>query len=199
MISWASKSVTLIELLISIVLIGLVILGLSNIELFCRNQLISSDRRLKVQNDASFLLEHMAKYIGRAIGDAQNYPVDFDGVNTTRAIIDRNNNGLKDLEEEQYQIAYEYNQAAHTVSFCSSYDNTTNQCRDTSGPVSWEILANHILTNILPPNLDIHGGNSNYITVNITACWDPNRTCGTIDNPETTMCSTITMPSLSVR
>ena len=195
----ASKSVTLLELLISIVLIGLVILGLSNIESFCRNQLLTSDRRLKVQNEASFVLDHMAKHIGKAIGDAQNYPVDFNA-NPGSIIIDRNNNGVRDIinpdNEERYRIAYEYNQAAHTVSYCSSYDTNSNQCRSLAGPVIWEILASHIKN---PPDIDTHGDETNYISVNITACWDPTRACGTINNPETTLRSRIIMPSVSIR
>jgi len=192
----ASKSVTLLELLISIVLIGLVILGLSNIESFCRNQLLTSDRRLKVQNEASFVLDHMAKHIGKAIGDAQNYPVNFNA-NPGSIIIDRNNNGVRDVidpnDEERYRIAYWYIQAAHTVSYCSSYDTDNNQC-DAAG--SWEILASHIKN---PPDIDTHGDETNYISVNITACWDPTRTCGTINNPETTLRSRIIMPSVSIR
>jgi Tfp pilus assembly protein PilW len=192
----ASKSVTLLELLISIVLIGLVVLGLSNIELFCRNQLLSSDRRLKVQNDASFVLEHMTKHIGRAIGDTQNYPVDF-GANCVRAIIDSNNNGLLDLAEVQSRIAYRWDPAAYTVSYCGSFNVGTQSCQPAGG---WEILARHITTTMLPPNVDTHGDQTNYISVNITACWDPaNPPCNTINNPEVNMRSRIIMPSVSIR
>ena len=67
-----SKSVTLIELLISIAVVSIMILTFYSIDTFSRNQVINSDRRAKVQNELGYVLEHMSKYIQQAGGDISN-------------------------------------------------------------------------------------------------------------------------------
>ncbi|MFH1190905.1 MAG: hypothetical protein V1670_01740 [Candidatus Omnitrophota bacterium] len=63
------KSVTLVELLVSIMITGLLILGFYGFELFSNTQVIDAERRTKVQNDLAYCLEHMTKYIQQANGD----------------------------------------------------------------------------------------------------------------------------------
>jgi Tfp pilus assembly protein PilV len=60
---------SLIELLVSVVLMSLVLLGFFTIDLFSRNHVVTADRRAKVQNDISNALEHMSKYIQRSNGN----------------------------------------------------------------------------------------------------------------------------------
>ena len=66
---------SLIELLISIILMSLVVLGFSSIDLFSRHHVISSDRRVKVQNEISYAIEYMSKYVQQSIGDFNNPPI----------------------------------------------------------------------------------------------------------------------------
>ena len=63
-------AVTLLELLIAIGLFSLIVVGLSSIGTFSRHHVMSSERRVKLQNELSYALEHMSKNIQRATGDA---------------------------------------------------------------------------------------------------------------------------------
>lgn len=68
-----NKSITLIELLVAVSILGLLVIGLSNIDTFSHFQVISSDRRAKLQHDAAYVLEHMSRQIARAIGNERVY------------------------------------------------------------------------------------------------------------------------------
>lgn len=66
---------SLIELLVSMILMSLVVLGFFSIDLFSRHHVISSDRRAKVQNEVSYAIEYMSKYVQQSIGDFNNPPI----------------------------------------------------------------------------------------------------------------------------
>ena len=207
--SFTQKSVTLLELLISIVLIGLVILGLSNIESFCRNQLLSSDRRLKVQNEASFVLDHMAKQIGRAISDPESDPIIVPvASNCFKVLVDANGNGVLDKSGASLDnfIAYRYNTATHLLDYCPNMSlippPAENACMadgDCSGG-AWETLSRHVTSAMNSANI-IYSNSSNYVEINITACADPGSAnpCGGMRNPSVNMKSSVIMPSVSTR
>lgn len=67
---------TLMEVLISLVLFSMIVLGFSSIDFFSHFHVISSDRRAKIQNEASFIIDHMTKHIGLAIGNEWVYGSD---------------------------------------------------------------------------------------------------------------------------
>ena len=65
-------SVSLIELIVCMVIISLVVLGFFSVELFSSYHVISSERRAKLQNDLSYSLEYLAKYVQQSTGDMSN-------------------------------------------------------------------------------------------------------------------------------
>jgi Tfp pilus assembly protein PilV len=67
--------VTLLELTIAVSLLGVIALALTSIQSFSQYHAIGSDRRAKVQNELSFVLEHIAKNVQRATGDYNNPPI----------------------------------------------------------------------------------------------------------------------------
>jgi len=67
--------VSLIELIMSIVLMSLVVLGFFSIELFSRQHVIGAEERSKVQNEISYAIEYMSKYVQQASGDINNPPI----------------------------------------------------------------------------------------------------------------------------
>ena len=69
-----SKAVTLMELLMALVVLTLIILGLLNIDMFGRYQVLSSNRRAQLQNQVSFLIDHISKQILFAEGNITNPP-----------------------------------------------------------------------------------------------------------------------------
>ncbi len=67
--SISTKSVTLVELIISVTIVSFIILSFYSIDTFSRNQVVNSERRTRVQNDLSYVLDHMGKYVQQANGD----------------------------------------------------------------------------------------------------------------------------------
>lgn len=59
---------TLFELLISILVVSIMVLSFYSLETYSHSQVIYSDRRVKVQNDITYALEHMSKYVQQAQG-----------------------------------------------------------------------------------------------------------------------------------
>ena len=58
-----NKSMSLVELIIAVSLLSVVVLAFSSIELFSRHHLLSVNKRTQIQNNISYVLEHMAKEI----------------------------------------------------------------------------------------------------------------------------------------
>jgi len=195
------KSVTLIELLMCVVLLGMVVLAFFSIDSFGRYHLITSEKRAKVQIEASYTLEHMVKYIGFAIGDTDNYPVTL-GSNILRVWVDSNENGQLDPPSDKW-VAYEYVPGNHTMLYCadSGYSGTypsqsaTGTC--TSG---WETLSHHIISDLSSTYLTVDTSVS-YLSLSVEGCYNPDQpsTCGYSENPSVFLTSSIRMPSVSVR
>ena len=62
------KSITLVELMISIVIMSIMFLSFFMLENFSLNQVMGADRKSKVHNDLAYCLEHMSKSVQQAKG-----------------------------------------------------------------------------------------------------------------------------------
>ncbi|MDP3731694.1 MAG: prepilin-type N-terminal cleavage/methylation domain-containing protein, partial [Candidatus Omnitrophota bacterium] len=188
-----SRGLTLIELLIALSLFTLIVLGFSNIDTFSRYHVMSSDRRAKLQNDASYVLEHMAKEINKAIGDVNNSAVVIEDSNRrVKIYIDLASDGSsagdgKRGTEGDRWIAYQFTVSPnYEIRYYSDY---------IGNPTSYEIIsrkASSFSSTYSPAN--------NYVEVQLTACWNPASpgTCGTSpDNPNVKMLNRINMPAVS--
>ena len=195
---YSRKSVTFIELLIAIVLLSVIVLAVNNVNIFSRYHLVSTDRRVKVQNDASRCLEHITKYVSGAIGNAAVSVVIIDSSslsNTLSAFTDYNGNGSMDISS-----ALSPRDRWVRYSMSGNAFNYYADCGDAAAPACGsvtEVIANDITAFNAVKN--ISNGN-NYADISITACWDPAATtaaCGTPDNPSVTMNTSINLPSVS--
>ena len=190
-----NRSLTLLELLIAIAIFSLMLIGFSSIDIFSRYHVITSDRRAKLQNDASYVLEHMTKNItgtatrGGAIGDINNYPIQSTNISGNSGIsvwVDTNRNGKLDLDGSDKQIAYTYNSANYEIRYYSDYSGS---------PAASEILSSKI-TAFTPT----YSSSNDYVEVELFACWYPDGSpvaCGTPDNPCLSMKNRIYMPAVS--
>lgn len=200
-----NKSVTLLELLLAITLLGLMVLGISNLEVFSRYQLISSDRRAKLQHDASYVLERMAQEINKAIGNraiSSQDPIDSSPIAGDYAIkvyVDLASDGESPGDGQRGTTggdrwrAYRFTDATgnpnnrYQIWYYSNYVNPGS---------SYEIISRNVsaFTASASPA-------SNYVDVEITTCWDPDGipvACGfSSDNPQVEMKNGIKMPSVS--
>jgi hypothetical protein len=176
------RSVTLIELLIAISLVGFLIIGISTIDNFARFHLMSSNRRSQIQNQTSYLLEHMAKnMIGR-----ETITSGISGDSAVKVYIDYDSNGQRDSNDKQIAYRYRGSGGNYEVWYYSNY---------TDNPASYVVITNKIIG--FSPTYD---PSNNYFEMEITACWDPDGApyaCGTSDNPQIAIKTQIKMPAVS--
>jgi Tfp pilus assembly protein PilW len=205
------KAVTLLELLISIVLLSIIVFGFANIDFFSNAQVNLASRRAKLQNEVSFALSHMAKNVSMAIGNEK-----IDGANLvawrnvagddrTRVYIDANENGQREPPKgspgptEDHYIIYQLFSSGpdiYRIRYCNRCQNGTcnfDDCMDGVETLTGPYIAD------FNPTLNKAAGvlQDNLVTMGITACWDP-ATAESVDNPCVTMSSSIKMPSVSV-
>ena len=160
------------------VLLTVVILAVGRIDYFSRFQLISSDRRVRLQNEVTYILEHMTKSLvgtadtGGAIGN-----ISTDG-NSINLAIDSDKDGRWSNTSDR-NIWYRYN----VTPFNIMYNN---------GITSENLATRGVILN------NTYSYTDNYINVSITARWDPGKDRSP-ENPEITMNTTIIMPSVSAQ
>lgn len=215
-----TKAVTLIELLIALVLIGIITLALSNIDIFSRFQVRTADRRAKVQNEALLVLEHIAKHLVRTTGNemltgansvifvaANDPPVGDSDKNRLNFFADSGNDGIGD----QWR-GYRYRNTGanrNQILYCDScaYSRCTDPASDTCCDpcLTQQVIATNIkgfmFMSVKPTDA---GGrlNDNAIPVSVRACWDASGAIGASgsgsdENPCVNLNTRITMPSVS--
>ena len=195
-----SRGLTLIELLISVSIFALIFIGFSSIDTFSRYHVLSSDRRAKLQNDASYVLEHMAKQIGQSIGDVNQTAVNASGIagdTAIRAWIDYSQNGKRDTYPTDRQIAYRF-RGATTGEIWYCPECTNNPC--TQCNPGWGTSADYILSRKIYSFNPIFSSGNDYVEIQLTACWDPDGSpvaCANPDNLALGMQNRIYMPSVS--
>ncbi|MFH0790427.1 MAG: hypothetical protein V2A64_02240 [Candidatus Omnitrophota bacterium] len=220
-LSWAG--LTVFELLVALVLFSLIVLGFMNFDLFTHNQVLTADYRGNLQNELSFLIEHMNKNFSRAIGSEKANGVDSvvrivdDGVdNITMSIyVDANGDGQNQqppvfVGRLDYYVGYRYyyggtvNQI-HRIFYCGEcLDLLCNPAACINPPNAGEELSNKINNPAVPGPFTKPGApgalNGNFITVELSACWDPTGAkglCGGGNNPSQTVRTQINMPSVT--
>lgn len=131
------------ELLIAIVLFSIIVLGLSNIDIFSRLHVISSDRRAQLQNELSNALEHMGKRVIQGVGDqgqAANRPIQQRVANDGFRVRVDPNQTLQDLNDDLW-LNYVLN--GNTLSStCTQISADSPACPPN------EILSTHIMPGV---------------------------------------------------
>lgn len=210
----SEESITLLELLICITLVGIIVLGFFSIHIFSRYHLVTSARRADLQNDIAYILEHMAQKINGAVGNEKAngaYSVIDISTGAIDIYIDANGNGQSDppvlpfpSSSDDHWITYRYETTGpqsfqmRYCGLCRNANCNLNQCLDSVETLSTKI------TNFLPivnRNPSDNTLRDNYVEIWLTACWDPTNlaTCGYSENPDVSMTSRIKMPSVSTR
>ncbi len=217
-----NSAITLIEILIGVVILGVIVLGMASIDSFTNYHFFSSDRRAKVQNDVSVILDHMNKEITRAIGNEL-----INGANTVlnvnpfpsgdsaiRVYIDASGNGQREAPQngpaanEDHTIYYRLNTSGATqeFEFCQIARRGPENANSTNCLSGQDIVLGTSITEltILPTPTTFNASGQlqeNHIRIRLTGCWDPDGTpyaCGEAINPTVSMETTVVMPSVSV-
>jgi len=190
-----NKSVTLLELLIVIVIFGLIIVGITSINVFSRHNVVSSDRRTRLQNEVSLCFEHITKQGLRTIGNetiyGANSAVSIVANTSLSFLVDSNPNGRKDSSDTW--VSYTFSRP--NLVYCANCgSNPTCVC----SAANREVLSEKIVT--FNPTKVAGFTQGNHIELLIAARWDPSSSA-TISpqNPEINMQATIDLPSVSTR
>jgi hypothetical protein len=219
------KAITLLELIIAISLLAIVGLGIASLDIFSGYYLRNIDRVSIVQNELSYILDHMAKIIGGgeiggAIGDINNPPLQIyripDGGMMLKVFIDRNRNGKRDPEGIDMWVGFQlrvYDQPQYQLwvwapcvgDTCdgpgSSYAVLSKRikgcCQEYEG--QGELGLRFAMNTGDPHNL--YDPTKNYVDIRLGGCYDPFErdgfACGTPENPRVYMYTRIRMPAVS--
>lgn len=209
------KSVTLLELIIAFTLFSVVILAFSSLDLFTRYHVIGSDRRAKLQNDISYILEHMTKEIRRAIGNevinGADSVIEVDVKPNdvlVKVYIDASGNGMRETPvnnpaaAEDHWIAYRYDSTGapmNQVRYCGRCNNANcnfASCMDAVDILSRNVADFTAIKPVVNPGTD-NTLNDNSLDVEVTCRWQAAQ-AASADNPAVTMRSRIKMPSVSL-
>jgi hypothetical protein len=175
----------------------MIVIGFFSIDTFSRHHLLTADRRAKVQNDLSLVMEHMSKNIMQGIGDSNQYPlklVSGSGFDCLSIVQDSNGNGRYDSGVD---VVRSYCcDGAGKVRYCDRAAGIDTPADCSAG--NSEVLSSHIVSCIDATSIIVNNA-VNYALINLTACWDVSGTCGTPENPSVNMNSRVYMPSISVK
>ena len=140
-----SKGVTLIELILSIVFLGVIILAAVSFDYTSFYLFDSSRKKAAIVNERSLCLEHIAKYASRATGDINNSGIVVDAANKWAKIrIDKNNPHTPSDYSDDKWVRYEYKNKGGNVyelDFCSDWDNgPPSGCNVTEDAITSKIV-----------------------------------------------------------
>jgi len=189
------RGLSLIELLVSMILMSLVLLGFFSIDLFSRHHVVSSDRRAKVQNEIVRSLEYMSKYVQQSIGDFNNPPIKaypaVVGQTGFQVRVDLNTPQTPgNLADDTWVIFY----------------LDTNSLKTQTGGAT-EVLSSRIIsnfaTNVMPETPDKGfyvsiTDQGTAVDIGLVGRYDPT-TASTTDNPQLSMKTRLICPSSSAR
>jgi hypothetical protein len=184
------KSLTLVELLISVALMGVIILGAFAFENASRKLLRTSERKVDVLNDLTFVMEHFHKNVLFGIGDitAGNATVpnnrmalnlsENGGVYTLTVWQDTNQDAMlntTDGSDVQVQYVFDPSDNVNRITFRS----------DASDPATEEVLAENFVTPSEQGNaFGISLENGGVRIQNMSMIFDLDRPYDPSDNPQ---------------
>lgn len=170
------KSVTLLELLIAISLLGILLLAFTSIDLFSRYHVLTADRRAQVQNEASSVIEHMTKNVLQGVGNIIQPPLEQIN-NGFRVRVDLRTPPTPAILTDDTWISYTL--SGNTLS--CSLNNETLSTFIVSGVVFGQMPSN--------PNSGFYinlTDNNTLIEIGLVARYRPNNSFS-VDNPQITM------------
>ena len=192
------NGMTLFELLIAMALLGVLVLYFTALEQIGRQDVMAVDRRVKVQNEAVYALEHISKNLLNVIGSAT---MGENGGSSGASInpIYISDQGAK---KRRIKFVYDYNggtpngawdgigggdrvgcyqirESSNTVAYDPDAGDM-NQYKNNGACSATEVLSDHITDIVtVPDTIQVQPFNlgQNWIELSVTACYNPAATC----------------------
>lgn len=171
------KSVTLVELLISLTLLGVIVLGAGAFHLASERFLTSSEGKTQILNELSFVLQHLQKNILIATGSADNQGIFVSSAGHALPLIQGSQN-----------VLYTFGVPASPNSIMFSND----------GGVSWEELSRRFVDLGGPDAFNIVLVNGGVQIENLALRLDPAIAKDDRNNPEITTIDSDASPNRTV-
>jgi len=111
------KAITLIELLIGVVLMGVVVLGAISFDIASKTFFKSTERKVNVLNDLTFVLEHLHKNIMQGGGTVTNLSASL--------ALDWSGNVLTINQSTGATVSYTFDVNNHTIVFNNGITSVT--------------------------------------------------------------------------
>ncbi len=203
MVSFSKRSITLAELLVAIVLVGLLVIAVFNLDNYARFHLITSDRRARLQNEASYCIEQIVKEAIRGIGYVNDQAV-VCTADDLRIRYDDNNdspNGQIDSTtlpggDTLVRFYRDVGTAPYELRYYPDFARN---------PGDFEVLTNKIVNHLLTPAVDIFtwedidgDGNNDIVRIELVLRHHV-ASSESIDNPQLRMISRVYCRSESLR
>jgi type II secretory pathway pseudopilin PulG len=211
------KSVTLIELIISIIILGIIILAVAQLDFFSNASVVYGQRRVRLTNEASLALEHITRNLRQAIGTVINPAVTNAAIGgdvglgfwtDTNPNFQRDNNDLK----RAYRWSGPAGNSPFLLRYCAQCQN--NPCANCAGPnegpgpAGWGVLVARDVVYfgapVTPPAIPVVPTpvalQDNFVSAEIQVCNNVNSlgTCDTSNNPQVNMQVRIQLHSYSI-
>ncbi len=179
------KALTLIELLLAVILIGMLVVSFVGIQRFAFHHAIASSRRADLQNEAFYVIEHLTKSLGTASG--------YLGCPAVRVQTTASHYMLRIYQCLSSPAVEQFNYGQPLSSGCLNCIQFLNKVDETV----WENLTTKALPqpygiSFLPIN------NNTSVMVNLTLRHNPALEAGE-DNPEVKLSTIIDIPQASGR
>lgn len=174
------KSVSLVELIISMTLLGIIVLGASAFHLSSSRFLSSSEKKTQVLNDLTFALQHLHKNVFLGTGDSNNPGIDVSVPGVLSIRQDINSAGNSNLTPDDYSddrvVAYTFGVAASSDSIMFSDDDGA----------SWEVLTRSFINFGGSNSFALNIANGGLEIANFALRLDPGSAADAGSNPEVT-------------
>jgi hypothetical protein len=218
----STKSFTLLEVVISLILISILVILFAAIERIGISHTLALDRYSRVQNDLTYILEHSTKQISKAIGNTKINRVSTDGdqiINTATISGDKAiefyvdaaadyispGDGLYGTGGDHWR-AYRFRPStaipssdSYQLWYCPrcSVPICDTCCAGCTPSVPWGMPENTMSKKVKDVTYD-YNPVYNYVDITIQGCWDPNQAASR-SNPGASMKERIKLPSVSIQ
>lgn len=150
------KAISLIELMISIMVVGIMFLSFFGLETFSYKQILGADRRTKVQNSLDYSLEHMSKYVQQANGNFSRNAIQYYGTTGFSVYVDlvtagHTPNDTSDDSEIRYELPIGSNTLTAT---CIPHDGLSSCASVITGTLSDKIISGVAADTLIPDTGD---------------------------------------------
>lgn len=192
------KTLTLVELIIAIALLAVIVIGAASFDIGSRGMLKASETKTQVLNEATLILDRIAKDASLGIGDASstggipNSALSTAGTSPNPVYLlikqDTNPNGIREANTIDHVIAYGRN------------NNDIVRCEITSDPVVIPAACPALTQRAtIPDGFRILTISPNTAQISVTLRYSPNGAPDAFSNPQVQAETTIEVPGQSLQ